>query len=144
MVRSVHPREVVKECLAHNCAAVIFAHCHPSGEPSPSQADELITRRLREALALVDIRVLDHLLGGNCCVTPDYILAESVLCCGALGGDIGTSVHSDTFWSLRAIGGGAALPMPFDFTPSVSPSRRCVAHSRRSFLYSPSGLAASM
>ena len=59
---SVHPREVVKECLAHNCAAVIFAHCHPSGEPSPSQADELITRRLREALALVDIRVLDHLI----------------------------------------------------------------------------------
>ena len=59
---SVHPREVVKECLASNCAAVIFAHCHPSGEPSPSHADELITRRLREALALVDIRVLDHLI----------------------------------------------------------------------------------
>ncbi len=62
---SVHPREVVKECLARNCAAVIFAHCHPSGEPSPSQADELITRRLREALALVDIRVLDHLIGAG-------------------------------------------------------------------------------
>ena len=59
---SVHPREVVKEALKRNAAAVIFAHPHPSGVAEPSQADELITRRLREALALVDIRVLDHLI----------------------------------------------------------------------------------
>jgi len=59
---SVHPREVVKEALRHNAAAVILAHNHPSGVAEPSQADELITRRLREALALVDIRVLDHLI----------------------------------------------------------------------------------
>src|SRR5450755_3196845 len=60
---SVHPREVVKEALKHNAAAVILAHNHPSsGIAEPSHADELITRRLREALALVDIRVLDHLI----------------------------------------------------------------------------------
>lgn len=59
---SVHPREVLRQALAHNAAAVILAHNHPSGVAEPSQADELITRRLREALALVDIRVLDHLI----------------------------------------------------------------------------------
>src|SRR5579863_3856190 len=59
---SVHPREVVKQALARNAAAVILAHNHPSGVAEPSQADELITRRLREALLLVDIRVLDHLI----------------------------------------------------------------------------------
>jgi DNA repair protein RadC len=64
---SVHPREVVKQALQLNAAAVIFAHPHPSGIAEPSQADELITRRLRESLALVDIRVLDHLIvaGGD-------------------------------------------------------------------------------
>ena len=59
---SVHPREVVKEALKRNAAALILCHPHPSGVAEPSQADELITRRLREALALVDIRVLDHLV----------------------------------------------------------------------------------
>jgi DNA repair protein RadC len=59
---SVHPREVVKEALRHNAAAVILAHNHPSGVAEPSQADELITTRLKEALALVDIRILDHLV----------------------------------------------------------------------------------
>ncbi len=59
---SVHPREVVKRALANNAAAVILAHNHPSGVAEPSQADELITLRLREALAVVDIRVLDHLI----------------------------------------------------------------------------------
>lgn len=65
---TVHPREVVKEALGHNASAVIFAHNHPSGIAEPSQADELITRRLKEALALVDIRVLDHLVvaAGDC------------------------------------------------------------------------------
>lgn len=64
---SVHPREVVKEALRHNAAAVILCHNHPSGIAEPSHADALITRRLREALALVDIRVLDHLIvaGGD-------------------------------------------------------------------------------
>jgi DNA repair protein RadC len=59
---SVHPREVVKEALSRNASAVILAHNHPSGVPEPSQADELITRRLKEALGLVEIRVLDHLI----------------------------------------------------------------------------------
>ncbi|MGH8707827.1 MAG: RadC family protein [Burkholderiales bacterium] len=63
---SVYPREVVKSALAANAAAVIFAHNHPSGVAQPSQADELLTRQLREALALVDIRVLDHfIIAGN-------------------------------------------------------------------------------
>jgi DNA repair protein RadC len=62
---SVHPREVVKVALMLNAAAVIFAHNHPSGVTDPSQADELITRRLREALALIDVRVLDHMIVGN-------------------------------------------------------------------------------
>lgn len=62
---SVHPREVVKAALAHNAAAVILAHNHPSGVAEPSQADLHLTRRLREALGLVDIRVLDHLVIGD-------------------------------------------------------------------------------
>jgi len=66
---SVHPREVVKSALRHNATAVIFSHNHPSGVAEPSQADEIITTRLRDALALVDIRVLDHLIvgGGSSC-----------------------------------------------------------------------------
>jgi len=59
---SVHPREVVREALAHNAAALILAHNHPSGIAEASRADELVTQRLRDALALVDIRVLDHLI----------------------------------------------------------------------------------
>lgn len=62
---SVHPREVVKLALARNAAAVILAHNHPSGVAEPSQADEIITRRLRDALGLVDIRVLDHVVVGE-------------------------------------------------------------------------------
>ena len=57
---SVYPREVVKAALAHNAAAVIFAHNHPSGIAEPSRADELLTQTLKQALALVDIRALDH------------------------------------------------------------------------------------
>jgi DNA repair protein RadC len=59
---SVFPREVVRRALQHNAAAVIFAHNHPSGLAEPSRADELLTRSLRDALALVDVRVLDHLV----------------------------------------------------------------------------------
>lgn len=62
---SVHPREVVKEALSHNAAAVIFAHNHPSGSAEPSEADKQITARLNEALALIDVRVLDHLVVGH-------------------------------------------------------------------------------
>jgi DNA repair protein RadC len=63
---SVYPREIVKAALARNAAAVIFAHNHPSGVAQPSQADELLTRNLREALALVDVKVLDHfIIAGN-------------------------------------------------------------------------------
>ena len=59
---SVYPREIVKAALKANAAAVIFAHNHPSGVAEPSQADELLTRQLKEALALVDIKVLDHFI----------------------------------------------------------------------------------
>ena len=59
---SVYPREIVKRALAHNAAALILAHNHPSGVAEPSQADRLLTRRLSESLALVDIRVLDHFI----------------------------------------------------------------------------------
>ena len=59
---SVYPREVVKSCLKYNSAAVIFAHNHPSGNSEPSQADISITTKLKQALALVDIRVLDHII----------------------------------------------------------------------------------
>ena len=62
---SVYPREVVKEALRANAAAVILAHNHPSGVAEPSQADERITRRLKAALELVDIRLLDHLVVGD-------------------------------------------------------------------------------
>ncbi len=62
---SVYPREVVKEALAVNAAAIILAHNHPSGVAEPSQADERITRRLKSALELVDIRLLDHLIIGD-------------------------------------------------------------------------------
>jgi DNA repair protein RadC len=59
---SVHPREVVKSALAHNAAGLILFHNHVSLVSEPSQADELITRRLKEALSLIDVRVLDHLI----------------------------------------------------------------------------------
>lgn len=62
---NVHPREVVRRCLAHNAAAVILAHNHPSGNNEPSQADREITQDLKQALALIDVRVLDHLIVGN-------------------------------------------------------------------------------
>ena len=57
---SVYPREVIKAALAHNAAAVIFAHNHPSGVAEPSRADEMLTQSLKQALALLDIRALDH------------------------------------------------------------------------------------
>jgi DNA repair protein RadC len=62
---SVHPREIVKLALQRNAAAVIVAHNHPSGIAEPSHADELITQRVKEALALVDIRLLDHIIVGD-------------------------------------------------------------------------------
>lgn len=63
---SVYPREVVKQALYHNAAAVILAHNHPSGLPEPSRADESLTQHLKSALSMVDVRVLDHfVIGGN-------------------------------------------------------------------------------
>lgn len=62
---SVHPREVVRRALTHNAAAVIFAHNHPSGVAEPSQADERITRMLKDSLQLIDVRVLDHFVIGD-------------------------------------------------------------------------------
>jgi DNA repair protein RadC len=59
---SVYPREIVKAALRYNAAAVIFAHNHPSGVAQPSQSDELLTRNLRDALALVEVKVLDHFI----------------------------------------------------------------------------------
>ncbi|WKD99954.1 DNA repair protein RadC [Enterobacter asburiae] len=59
---SVYPRELVKEALRLNAAAVILSHNHPSGSPEPSQADNVLTQRLKEALGLVDVRVLDHII----------------------------------------------------------------------------------
>ena len=62
---AVYPREVVKQALSRNAAAVILVHNHPSGVAEPSRADEMLTRRVKEALDLVDIRVLDHLVIGD-------------------------------------------------------------------------------
>ena len=59
---SVYPREIVKETLRHNSAAVIFAHNHPSGVAEPSKADEMLTSSLKQALSLVDVKVLDHFI----------------------------------------------------------------------------------
>lgn len=70
---SVYPREVVKQALADNAAAVVFYHNHPSGNPNPSAADERITHQLRDALKLIDIRVLDHIVVGG---TEHVSLAE--------------------------------------------------------------------
>lgn len=73
---AVHPREVVRACLKHNAAAVILAHNHPSGEPEPSAADRHITSELKQALALIGVRVLDHLIVGATVVS----LASRGLC----------------------------------------------------------------
>jgi DNA repair protein RadC len=70
---SVHPREVVRRALRANAAAVIFAHNHPSGVAEPSQSDLRITQRLKDALSLVDVRVLDHVIIGD---GPGTYLAE--------------------------------------------------------------------
>ncbi len=59
---SAYPREVVKCALRHNCASVVFAHNHPSGVAEPSQADQILTETLKRALALVDVKVLDHFI----------------------------------------------------------------------------------
>jgi DNA repair protein RadC len=66
----VYPREVVKQALERNAAAVILAHNHPSGVAEPSDSDRLITKRIRSALETVDIKLLDHfVIGDNYCVS---------------------------------------------------------------------------
>ena len=72
---SVHPREVVRAVLEANAAAVILFHNHPSGIAEPSQADELVTRRLRDALQLIEVRVLDHVIIAE----TDYSFAQTGL-----------------------------------------------------------------
>jgi DNA repair protein RadC len=72
---SVYPREVVKAVLQENAAAVIFAHNHPSGVGEPSIADKQITKRLQDALGLIDVTVLDHVIIGESC----YSFAENNL-----------------------------------------------------------------
>ncbi|MDR0780432.1 MAG: DNA repair protein RadC [Pseudomonadales bacterium] len=64
---AVYPREVVKEALRFNAAAIVMTHNHPSGNPEPSEADKMMTKRLKDALALVDVRTLDHVIvaGGS-------------------------------------------------------------------------------
>lgn len=62
---SVYPRAVLKRAIEHNCSAVIFAHNHPSGLTEPSHADKMITSRLKSALELIDVRVLDHFIVGE-------------------------------------------------------------------------------
>jgi DNA repair protein RadC len=62
---SVYPREVVKVALGFNAAAVVFSHNHPSGNPEPSRADEMLTQTLKAALSMVDVRVLDHIIVGG-------------------------------------------------------------------------------
>ena len=62
---SVYPREVVKRALHHQAGAVVLAHNHPSGSVQPSRADEMLTQTLKAALALVDVRVLDHVIVGQ-------------------------------------------------------------------------------
>ncbi|MBV8156542.1 MAG: DNA repair protein RadC [Dyella sp.] len=74
---SVHPREVVRACIKHNASAVIFAHNHPSGVAEPSAADRAITRELKEALQLIGVRVLDHLVIGQ--GTPTSMAALGLL-----------------------------------------------------------------
>lgn len=74
---SVYPREVVKRALHHNAAAVIFAHNHPSGVAEPSESDRLLTKALQQALALVDVRVLDHFVvagAGGCSFAEQGLL----------------------------------------------------------------------
>lgn len=71
---SVYPREVVKAALAHNAAAVILAHNHPSGVAEPSRADEMLTRTLKDALAMVDVKLLDHFIVAG--VQPPLSFAE--------------------------------------------------------------------
>jgi DNA repair protein RadC len=70
---AIYPREIVKAALDANAAAVILAHNHPSGQPEPSSADKRITERIKGALALLDIRVLDHIIVGDSC----YSFAQS-------------------------------------------------------------------
>lgn len=75
---TIHPREVVRAALKHNAAAVIFAHNHPSGVPEPSEADRLITIRLRQTLDLVEVRVLDHFVIGGVS-TPVSLAARGMI-----------------------------------------------------------------
>jgi DNA repair protein RadC len=94
---SVHPRDVVKLALAKNAAAILLAHPHPSEVAEPSQADELITQRLKDALSLIDVRVLDHTLGGFCSVTTAVKIHLSLVFRGINREQRIQSTDGDTF-----------------------------------------------
>ena len=95
------PRDVVKLALARNAAAVILAHNHPSGIAEPSQADELITGRLRDALALVDIRVLDHIVVGD---GVDRLVRGAGTCSEALPAQPRTGIKRGSVFRVRHLG----------------------------------------
>lgn len=76
---SVFPRVIVKTALAYNAAAVILAHNHPSGNTEPSEADITLTKRLKDSLALINVRVLDHIIVGGCSQTLTVSFAEQGL-----------------------------------------------------------------
>lgn len=69
---AVYPRELVKAALRHNAAAIVICHNHPSGNPSPSEADKVITRKLRDIFDYIDVRLLDHVIIGNCTFSFAY------------------------------------------------------------------------
>lgn len=73
---AVYPREIVKIAMEYNAAAVILAHNHPSGLPEPSQSDIALTKRLKECLGLIDVRILDHIIVGGCSQTRTVSFAE--------------------------------------------------------------------
>ncbi len=118
---SVHPREVVKIALFKGAAACLAYHNHPSGVEDQSQADEIITQRLRAALALVDVRLIDHVIGRTLAVVSQFIhgCADGISTCvqGADGANQGcSSDHFKTMpGSIRSYAG--ANPPTTIFSP---------------------------
>jgi uncharacterized protein YciI len=88
---SVYPREVVKAALKHNAAAVILAHNHPSGIAEPSRADELLTQALKQALGLIDCRVLDHVIVAGATIMGDGRVVLIL--------DVADKTEAEAFWA---------------------------------------------
>ena len=98
-MRACIPREIVKLALQRNAAAVIVAHNHPSGVAEPSQADELITQRVKEALALVDIRLLDHIIVGDGVAR----VAGGTWACLTAGGGLGRENRQAEAYKIQSV-----------------------------------------